>query len=145
MEEIIMMQQIFANQPQTVPGIDPTHAAASLENDGEHGTLMIDRSGRILSCGMPAEKLFGASQARLIGRPISEFIDGLVRGGTSPSYRARYLVHLCADGSWSQFEAKDVHGCAFKVEVNVSQMMANGQEIFLLTVRRPAMATAVRR
>jgi PAS domain S-box-containing protein len=144
-EEKIMMEQLVADQPQTAPGLAPAHAAASLEISGEHGTLMIDHTGRILSCGAPAEKLFGASQARLIGRQISDFVTGLLLGGTSPSYRARYLVYLCADGGWRQFEAKDAHGGVFAVELSVSQMMANGREIFLLTVRRPAMATAVRR
>ena len=139
------MEQIVADQPQTAPGLAPAHAAASLVSDGEHGTLMIDCMGRILSCGAPAERLFDASQARLIGRQISDFITGLLLGGTSPSYRARYLVYLCADGDWRQFEARDAHGRAFSVELSVSQMMANGQEIFLLTVRRPAVATAVRR
>lgn len=139
------MEQVVANRPRAVSGLVTTHAAASLADGGEHGTLMIDRTGRILSCGTPVEKLFGTSQARLIGRSVSEFVDGLMRGGTSPSYSARYLVYLCTDGQWSRFEAKDVHGCAFAVEVNVSQMIANGQEIFLLTVRRPCVATPVRR
>lgn len=137
------MEQVFADQPQTVARIDLARVAAGQPDPGEHGTLMIDRTGRILSCGTPVEKLFGASQARLIGRPISEFIAGLMRGGTSPSYRARYLVYLCADGNWSHVEARDVHGQPFSVEVNVSQMLASGQEIFLLTVRRPAMAKQV--
>lgn len=140
-----MTEHIFADRRQTAPGIDMALAAASQGDNGEHGTLMLDCMGRILSCGAPAEKLFGASQARLMGRQISDFITGLLLGGTSPSYRARYLVYLCADGDWRQFEAKDAHGRVFAVELSVSQMMANGQEIFLLTVRRPAMATPVRR
>lgn len=119
---------------------DMHHPAANPANKGEHATLMLDRTGRILSCGEPAEKIFGAGQARLMGRQISEFIAGLLLGGTSPSYRARYLVYLCADGDWRQFEAKDADGRAFAIEVNVSQMMASGQEIFLLTVRRPEAA-----
>lgn len=139
------MEQIFAEQPQIAPGLGRAYAATGQEDDVEHGTLMLDRMGRILSCGAPVEKLFGAGQARLIGRQISEFIAGVLRGGSSPSYQARYLVYLCADGGWRQFEAKDIHGRAFVVEANVSQMMANGQEIFLLTVRRPALATPVRR
>lgn len=101
-----------------------------------HGTLILDSLGRILSCGAPAEKLFGASQVRLMGRRISEFIAGLSLGGSSPSYNARYLVYLCADGEWRKFSAKDVDGLGFPVELNLSRMVTEGREIFLLNVRR---------
>ena len=135
------MEQLLATQSQAAAGVELTHALADQESTVEHGTLMLDRMGRILSCGKPVERLFGAGQARLMGRQISDFIAGVLLGGSSPSYRARYLVYLCADGGWRRFEAMDVHGHAVAVEVNVSQMIANGQEIFLLALRRPAAAS----
>jgi PAS domain S-box-containing protein len=131
------MEQVFADQPQAGSGQGTAPAVASFASSGEYSTLMLDRMGRILSCGAPAEKIFGASRARMLGRQISEYIVGLLLGGTSPSYRARYLVYLCANGEWQKFQAKDAHDGAFSVEINVSQMTASGQEIFLLTVRRP--------
>lgn len=114
-----------------------THAAANLANKGEYGTLILDGWGRILSCGAPAEKIFGASHVRLMGRRISEFIAGLFLAGSSPSYNARYLVYLCADGEWRKFEATDDSGQGFAVELNLSRVTTDGQEIFLLNVRRP--------
>jgi PAS domain S-box-containing protein len=112
------------------------HAPANLVNRDEYATLILDRRGGILSCGAPAEKIFGASRARLTGRQISEFIAGLLLGGTSPSYSARYLVHLCEDGEWKKFEAKNADGIGITVELSLSQIVTSGQEIFLLTVRR---------
>lgn len=116
--------------------------AANVAGMGGHGTLILDSLGRILSCGAPAEKMFGASQVRLMGRRISEFIAGLSLGGSSPSYNARYLVYLCSEGEWRKFSAKDVDGLGFPVELNLSRMVTEGQEMFLLNVRRAEEAAA---
>jgi PAS domain S-box-containing protein len=120
---------------------DLFHAAADFVDRAGYGTLMLDRLGRILSCGELAEKIFGASRVRLMGRWISEFITGLFLGGNSLSYSARYLVYLSADGEWRRFEAKDASGLEFTVELNLSRTIADGQETFLLNVRRPGGAT----
>lgn len=117
------------------------HAAANLANRGEYGTLVLDRLGRILSCGAPAEKIFGASHPQLMGRWISDFIEGLFLAGNSPSYNARHLVHLCAHGEWRKFEAIDADGRMFTLELNLSRVMTDGQEIFLLNLRRSEGAT----
>jgi PAS domain S-box-containing protein len=116
---------------------DTFHPAATLLNREECGTLVLDGMGRIRSCGAAGERIFGASQVRLIGRRISEFIAGLFLGVSSPSYNARYLVYLCADGEWRKFEAVDAEGHGFAVELNLSRMTTDGQEIFMLNVRRP--------
>jgi len=113
------------------------HAAANLGNKSEYGTLILDRLGRILNCGASVEKMFGASQFRLIGTRVSELISGLLLGGSSPSYRARYLACLCADDEWQEFEAMDAGGNEFAVEIKLSWRVTDGQEIFLLNVRRP--------
>jgi len=115
---------------------DTAHAAETFVNKGEHCALILDRLGRILSCGAPAEKIFGASPLRLAGRRISEFIQGLFGSESSPSYSARYLVHLCADGEWRTFEATDVDGQGFMVELNLARVVTDGKDIFLLNVRR---------
>ncbi len=39
---------------------DMAHAEATLAGHGETGRLILDRLGRILSCGSPAERIFGA-------------------------------------------------------------------------------------
>jgi PAS domain-containing protein len=133
----IMIDQSSAALRQTAPRHDIFSAAANFMGAEQYGSLMLDRLGRILSCGALAENMFGAGRGRLMGRWISDFISGLLLGGNSPSYNARYLVHLCADGEWRKFEAKDASGLGFTVELNLSRMLTGGQENFLLNVRLP--------
>lgn len=137
----MMIRQSLSMSPPTGPKQDVVHAAANLANKDEYGTLILDRSGRILSCGAPAERIFAANQVHLLGRWISEFISGLFLTGSSPSYGARYLVYLCTDGEWRKFEANDAAGQAFTIELNLSRMATDGREIFLLSVRRVGAAT----
>lgn len=132
-----MIGQTSAAMQRTAPKRDLFHAAAHLVTRDEYGTLILDRLGRIRGCGAPAEKIFGASQVRLIGRWISEFVGGLLLGGSSPSYSARYLVYLSADGQWRKFAAKDVDGREFAVELKLARTIAEGEEVFLLNVHRP--------
>lgn len=116
--------------------LDPFHAAANFPDKDEYGTLILDHVGKIISCGAPAEKIFGASRDRLAGRWISEFITGLVRDGSSPSYCARYLAYLCTNGEWRKFKAADADGREFSVELNLARMVTDGREILVLNVRR---------
>ncbi|MDZ4253965.1 MAG: hypothetical protein U1A72_15455 [Sulfuritalea sp.] len=122
---------------------DIFYAAANYVNQDDYCTLILDRLGRILSCGTPAERIFGSGQVRLVGRVISDFIAGLFLNGSSPSYCARYLMYLCADGEWRKFEAKDAAGQAFTVELNLARMasVSPEREMFLLNVRRPELNT----
>ena len=113
---------------------DGAFGTASRTN-GQMGTLILDRMGRIVSCGEPAENILADSQSRLIGRGISEFICGLCLGGTSPSYNSRYLDYLCGDGVWRKFEARDVVGEKFLVELSLSPIVTEGQRLFLLHLR----------
>ncbi|MBL8477870.1 MAG: PAS domain-containing protein [Sterolibacteriaceae bacterium] len=123
--------------PARATGGAPDESAAI---EVAHATLILDIRGRILSCGEPAARLLGASQARLMGRWISEFITGLFRAGSSPSFCARYLAHLCADDEWRRFEAVDGNGQPFLVDASLARM-ASGRstgKMFLLNLRRPA-------
>ncbi|MCX7155080.1 MAG: hypothetical protein NTW45_01380 [Rhodocyclales bacterium] len=119
---------------------DMFHAAASLVHADECGSLILDGMGRIRSCGAAGERILGASQVGLIGRPISDCIAGLHLGGSSPSYAARYLVYLCGEGEWRRFEAIDAGGQRFAVELSLSRLMRGGQETFLLNIKRPGTA-----
>jgi PAS domain S-box-containing protein len=102
----------------------------------EYATLILDRTGRILSCGVPAERIFGADQVRLLGRKISEFIAGLFLNANSPSFGERYLGYLCSNREWRRFQAHDAGGQGFMVELNISRIASDGHEMFLLNVRR---------
>lgn len=123
---------------------DTDHVAAQLAVSGGYGTLILDRLGRIVSCGVAATTIFGDGQTGLAGRQISEFIAGLFLTGTSPSYCGPHLGYLCADDDWRRFEAKDVTGRRFVVHAMLSRMSfdgeVDGEELVLLTVHRPDVA-----
>jgi hypothetical protein len=134
--QMMIGQGVAAGQQEGLKH-DIFHAAANLVPRDEYGTLILDRMGRIRSCGEAGERILGASQVCLIGRPITEFVAGLCLGGSSPSYSARYLVYLCGDGEWRQFKAIDAGGKMFEVDLNLARTMADGQEVFVLNIRRP--------
>jgi hypothetical protein len=118
--------------------MEPDAGADDTDGSRGHATLILDRLGRILSCGEPAARLLGTRPGRLMGNWISEFIAGLYRPGSSPSYSARYLVHLCADGGWRRFHAVDGRGEELLVEISLAPMASNRSacEVFLLNLRR---------
>ena len=132
----MMIGQDSALLPQTGPKRDSGHAAASLANSGEDGTLILDGTGTIRGCSAVAEAMFGSGRIGMIGRQVSEFIAGLSRGGSSPSFSERYLMYLCADQAWRRFQALDADGCEFEVELKLSRIRSDGQEVFALNLRR---------
>lgn len=115
--------------------------SADMAGRGEYGTLILDRHGLVLSCGAAAERLFATGNRGLIGRQIAEFIPELSIGGSSPSYNARYLVHLCAHGDWRELGATNADGRKFAVKICLSRIATDGRELFLLNVRRTGAAT----
>ncbi|MDD5176204.1 MAG: PAS domain-containing protein [Sterolibacterium sp.] len=115
---------------------DQLQSAPSLSVEGDCATLILDAMGNILSCGIVAGKLFGGNLADYAGKPISSFISNFILSDTSLSYSARYFAHLCADGGWRRFEAVDVQGLGFPVELNLSLVESKEQGVFLLSVRR---------
>lgn len=133
----IMIGQGHEGMPHKRPERDIYRAAANLANRDECGSLLLDSNGRIRGCDVAGERIFGARQARLVGRGISEFIEGLLFSGSSPSYSARYLTHLCAGGEWGKFKLIDIGGRRVGVELNLSRTRVDGREIFMLNLRRP--------
>lgn len=124
---------------------DALRAAPNFRNRKDSSTLVLDQFGRILSCSPAAEHIFGTSQVGMLGCLISEFVKGLFLVGSSPSYSARYLVHLCAGGGWRRFEARGATGQAFPIEVNLARMasISSEREMYLLDVRLVVTAQAI--
>ena len=118
-------------------------AAANFANRGDYGTLILDRLGRILSCGTPAERIFRTNQVRLIEHLISDFVAGLFPGESSPGDQQTLLVDSCVDGEWRRFVARDPEGLTFAVELKLVRVATPSldREMFLLNVRRPAPTT----
>ena len=126
-----------------VPATDQSavQGAAALLKESECGTLILDEVGNICSCGTAAGKLFGGKPADYyMGKPISSLIPSLVLSNTSQSYSARYLAHLCADGGWRKFDAVDLMGHGFSIEIKLSLVETKNQGVFLLNVRHPKLS-----
>lgn len=131
------MTTSFANLPRAGNSSPAFHLGGRQIGNDEYGTLIFDLSGRICGSGAAADNLFGAARGRITGREISEFIPCIhVDGGVS-GYRARSLASLCEISTWESFEAMDVLGRGFAVEILVSRRMTNGQEVFVLNFYRP--------
>lgn len=114
-------------------------ATANFVNRDDYGTLILDRLGRILSCGAPAERIFRTNQVRLIEHLISDFVAGLFPGESSPGDPQTCPVDSCVDGEWRGFVARDPDGLAFAVELKLVRVATPSldREMFLLNVRRP--------
>lgn len=110
--------------------------AANSVNSAEYATISVNRLGRIGSCSSAAAQIFGVSQARLSGLPVSEFIPDLFREGSSPSYSARYLFYLLATHEWRIFQARDAGGRVFAVELRAFQPLDGRQDRHVLGLRR---------
>jgi len=117
------------------------HAAAVMASKGDYGTLVLDGVGVIRNCGTAAGNLFGGDLADFYGQPISSLIADMAVSNTSPSYSARYIAHLCTEGGWRKFEATDIRGRHFPVELSMSLVRTDGQDLVLLNLRRAETAS----
>ena len=111
-------------------------AAAAMAGKAGYGTLVLDGLGRIRSCGTAAGQILGCSYSDLAGKPISTFVSNFSLSESSLSYSARYFAHLCAESGWRKFEAVDARGHEFPVELSLSRVRTDGQDFFLLSLRR---------
>ncbi|HSG23852.1 MAG TPA: PAS domain-containing protein [Azonexus sp.] len=103
---------------------------------GDFGSMLLDSSGLVFKCSEAAARILGSSVAKLEGSPIWSFIAGIMPSNISPSFNARYLAHLSATGSWRNFQATDLGGRHFPVELAMSQINSDGAGLFLLHLRR---------
>ncbi len=117
------------------------NAVANSPSRDDYGTLILDRFGQIRSSGTSAEKIFGTTQARLAGKPISAFIEGLFVDGGASSFGARYLAYLSGESEWRKYEAMDARGDGFVIELKLSRLVTEDEELFLLNLRRYANPT----
>jgi PAS domain S-box-containing protein len=109
----------------------------SAGKDGDnaiYGTLVLDRHGRIVSCGEAAARLLGERANCLRGRDVADFVGGLSLGGTSARYRSAYLDYLAANTAWRGLEVQDHDGRSFVRWFRLSPIVAEGQRLFLLAV-----------
>ena len=101
------------------------------------GALVLDGRGIIVRCSEAAVQLFGGESRDLEGGPISSFVTNLMSSDESPSYNARHVDYLSKSGDWRRFQAVDVHGRRFPVDISMSRMATEGHQFLLLNLRVP--------
>ncbi|HEX8988642.1 MAG TPA: PAS domain-containing protein [Rhodocyclaceae bacterium] len=115
--------------------IDGTRAAR--DSLAHCGALVLDGRGVIVKCSDAARQMLGGESQDIEGGPISAFVANLMSSGAAPSYNARHVDYLSKAGDWHAFQAIDVNGRRFPVEIAMSRMAADGQQLLLLNLRVP--------
>ena len=131
------MDTSYASTSHTVYSPPTRNLVCNQIGNDEYGTLIFDCLGRICGGGSVADNVFGAGQRRLTGLMISAFIPDIIPEGSVLRYDAISLASLCESGDWHRFNAKDILGCGFVVEIRVSRKMTNGKGVFVLNFHRP--------
>jgi PAS domain S-box-containing protein len=104
------------------------------------GALVLDGRGTIVKCSEAALELFGGASHDIEGGQISAFVTNLISSDASPSFNARRVEYLSKAGDWRRFQAVDLHGRHFPVEIAMSRMAAEGQPLLVLNLRVPPLA-----
>jgi PAS domain-containing protein len=124
----IELEPLASRQARFNPPMNRLH-------DDQDGVLTLDPLGRILTSDEGVEKIFGWSKSTLKGRWISRLISNLPLRGDSPSYGARLLAHLSTGGAWREFEAVDVRGEPFPVELQFGRQGSSWDETLVVKLR----------
>ena len=114
------------------------HASMATQQRADCGTLVLDGRGVIVRCSDAARRMFGGKLCDLEGNAIFAFVTDLTPSDTSPSYNARYMAYLSTEGNWHSFQAVDVFGQRFGLEIAMSRMSADDHDLLLLNLRLPA-------
>lgn len=108
-----------------------------LDSPTHCGALVLDGRGVIVKCSDAAVHIFGGDPHDIEGGSISTFVSNLMSSDESPSYNARRVDYLSKSGEWRRFQAVDVNGRRFPVDIAMSRMAAEGQQLLLLNLRVP--------
>lgn len=125
--------------------IHPSHGVAELRQllagagvtsqAGGWGSVLVDHVGVIKRCSDPARWMFLAGQGELEGSTICLRVSGLVAGSVAAGDEARSIAALSDDGDWHRFEAVDVFGRRFPVELAIYRTHSGAAALFLLYLR----------
>lgn len=98
--------------------------------------LMIDGQGTIRGPVSGDGSLFGIDLQRLIGRPVADWIHGLLLQGDCHSYNLRYLAYLAHFSGWRPFEGVDIDGRRITIELRVRMPESMSPGLFIMEIRR---------
>ncbi len=102
------------------------------------GSLVFNGRGVVVSCSDGGVRLFGGDHADLEGSAIGSLIPGISPSDATPSFNARHIAYLCSAGIWRRFQAIDVYGQHFPVEIRLSLMSVEKEDMYLMNVRQPS-------
>lgn len=99
--------------------------------------MTIDPRGAIVSCSRAAAALFNCSRYDLETGTIWSLFSDLAPDGRPRTYSNGQLGRLRDDGDWQRFNAVNVYGHEFPVDVALSKdRLTADKELFELRLRR---------
>ena len=122
----------------------PLENALSLENIKSHkilemaaeGIVSIDARGNIQSFNLAAQKMFGYSEAEILGKNVSLLMPPPYRDGHD-AHIARYLqtgeAHVI--GKTQELQGRRKNGMPFPMEIAVTEIKSGGVHIFTAMLR----------
>ena len=128
----------LADSRRVMPAQSPLRGTLTRERRARFGSLVLDRRGVIVSCSDAGVRLFGGDSGDLEGNVIGALISNITPSDAPPSFNARYMAYLCRVGNWRRFQAVDVYGRRFPIEVYLSKVKIESDDMFLVNMRHPA-------
>lgn len=101
----------------------------------DHCTLVLDSRGVVVNCCETTGLIFHSSVDNLLGRTIWYLIINMTPSYTSPSFNARYIAAMSSEPRWRRFQAINMTGQRFPVEVFISSLETDGRRLFPVIVR----------
>lgn len=124
--------------------VAPLKRALELESIKSHkilemaaeGIVSIDTRGNIQSFNLAAQKIFGYSEAEVVGRNASMLMPGPHRD-RHDGYIARYLQtgEAHAIGKTRELQGRRKDGMPFPMEISVTEVKSGGTHIFTAVLR----------
>ncbi len=144
-----MMGQLSVERRMTPSNQFPAAGGEFLrERRATSGSLVVDRRGIVVSCSDAGVRLFGGDYADLEGVALGSLIDlfdlfdsihSIASNDSLLDANISRIVWLCRDAEWRPFQAIDVYGRRFPVEARISKMQVEGDDMYLVNLRRPAL------
>lgn len=104
---------------------------------GTQGVLIFDEVGNVRYCNPLAAKIFGCSQLRLVGRPISALLPDLPLSSQETIERIGPATPSDGAGCWQAVRGFDPSGQAFPLEICIERPRPGKSQHHLLLRLRP--------
>ena len=133
-----MTRMAASRRAMPVDSSSSLRAGLTRERRATFGSLVLDRRGVVVSCSDSGVRIFGGDYEDLEGSAIGALISNIAPSDAPPSFNARYMAYLCTAANWRRFQAVDVYGQRFPVEIFLSKMKLESDEMYLLSLRHPS-------